>query len=363
MMHFVRNVESFSIRDTIQDDVPSAEFDLIANNQIIPLPKNLFIFISPLLRKIFRSILPCFRPQVTIPDVPKIALELFTDIVTSVCEQGFEKIIDLEELKLLDELFGFLQIDTKYFKIEVADIKDVKEYIEVIEENEIKPEFKEEPTIDFTHEYDLKDKNFIDEIEELDTEKEFDPKNGSKLESTQEVSPKKDGGVLKQKLICQFCEEEYKFQHDLIQHLRIHVEEISYKELVLFCPFENCGRSFGYLSSFGVKVGKVKQLSHLEEHMRAKHTKIPSKICIKCNKNFFSQMSFNYHKRQHLDKSKFYCDKCDHFIHNVLLERHKNQCDISKKTVWKCNTCDKSYPSRNLSNATIVQCPLVKKVI
>ena len=37
MMHFVRNVESFSIRDTIQDDVPSAEFDLIANNQIIPL--------------------------------------------------------------------------------------------------------------------------------------------------------------------------------------------------------------------------------------------------------------------------------------------------------------------------------------
>ena len=82
-MHFVRNVESFSIRDTIQDDVPSAEFDLIANNQIIPLPKNLFIFISPLLRKIFRSILPCFRPQVTIPDFPKVALELFTDIVTS----------------------------------------------------------------------------------------------------------------------------------------------------------------------------------------------------------------------------------------------------------------------------------------
>ena len=93
----------------------------------------------------------------------------------------------------------------------MADIKYVKEYFEVIEENEIKLKFKEEPTIDFTHEYDLKDKNFIDEIEELDTEKEFDPKNGSKLESTQEVSPKKEGGVLKQKLICQFCEEEYEF--------------------------------------------------------------------------------------------------------------------------------------------------------
>ena len=111
------------------------------------LPKNLFIFISPLLRKIFSSILPCFRPQVTIPDVPEIALELFKDIVTSVCEQGFEKIIDLGELKLLDELFGFFQIDTKYFKIEVVDdIKDAKEYFEIIEENEFKPEVKEEPT-------------------------------------------------------------------------------------------------------------------------------------------------------------------------------------------------------------------------
>ena len=179
MMHLVRNLESFDIRDTIQvskgNKIPLAEFDLIANNQIIPLPKNLFIFISPLLRKIFRSILPCFRPQVVIPEISKATLDLFLEIVTGVSDRGFEKIIDLDELKSLDEVFGFFQIDTKYFKIEVADV-DVaidKEYVEIIDESDIKSEIKDEPTT-------FDDIKLIEEqndIEEFDTEKECDPKN------------------------------------------------------------------------------------------------------------------------------------------------------------------------------------------
>ena len=47
----------------------SEEFDLVSHGEIVTLPTNVFIIISPFLRSVMRTILPCVRPTVMVPDV------------------------------------------------------------------------------------------------------------------------------------------------------------------------------------------------------------------------------------------------------------------------------------------------------
>merc|ERR1712179_507813 len=65
--------------------------------------------------------------------------------------------------------------------------------------------------------------------------------------------------------------------------------------------------------------------------------------CEQCNKMFSSMIALNYHKKQHMDNSKFYCYKCDRFIHSKKYGNHMSISNCAKSKEYKCEVCGKGF--------------------
>ena len=88
--------------------------------------------------------------------------------------------------------------------------------------------------------------------------------------------------------------------------------------------------------------------------MRSKHTKTTNINCEECGKKFFSLMSLHYHKKQHEDSSKFYCYKCEHFIHSNIYKKHVSISNCARNTAFRCMICGKGFAQKkNLQNHQI----------
>ena len=145
-------------------------------------------------------------------------------------------------------------------------------------------------------------------------------------------------------LHCQFCNEKTSELSSLLEHLKEHVQVLKSKDVIVHCAVEECDQRFDYkLISKKQNIYKQLQLTHLEEHIRAKHTKTTNINCNECAKQFFSPMGLKYHRRQHMDKSKFYCYKCEHFIHSTIYEKHRNNSNCAKSDSYRCAICSKGF--------------------
>jgi hypothetical protein len=71
----------------------------------------------------------------------------------------------------------------------------------------------------------------------------------------------------------QFCTERISELTSLIEHLKVHLQPLNYKDVAICCAVQECYKRFDYsLISRNQKIQKNTQLRHLEEHIRAKHT-------------------------------------------------------------------------------------------
>ena len=104
----------------------SEEFDLVSHGEIVTLPTNVFIIISPFLRSVMRSILPCVRLTVMVPDVSDEALRKLKTIAKHFHDHDYRKIFNIDELRDLDSLFDILKINTGFFKISIANETDAR---------------------------------------------------------------------------------------------------------------------------------------------------------------------------------------------------------------------------------------------
>jgi uncharacterized Zn-finger protein len=149
-------------------------------------------------------------------------------------------------------------------------------------------------------------------------------------------------------LHCQFCTEEILELSTLIEHLKVHLKPLLNKDVNIHCAVEECHQRFDYnLISTNQKINKTCQLRHLEEHIRAKHTKTAIINCEECGKKFFSPMGLNYHRKQHMDKTKFYCYNCERFIHSNVYEKHVSKSNCVKSDSYRCTMCGKGFSAQS----------------
>ena len=351
-------------------------FELVSAEETFTLPKSIFLLVSPFFRSLLKSQPPCETPEIIIPDVASGSIKNLLELFQNLQDPDYNQTLTLEELRDLDDLFEMFKVDTNFFKISIKnsdeinnegvslEIKDSnvfetfetiakdedneKEYFKIhdsygfeslvkVEENEdeAKDENYEIPKDDLADVFNQLDE-FLDNSSPDKTVQEEIENPASDMPTVNKKEVNDDNGLFS----CQFCPDEFN-QQTLIDHLKIHIEDVSSKDIILVCPVKTCEKNFFYLNK-GQTVGKLKQLGHLEEHLRAKHTKIPCSMCTECGKEFFSTMALHYHQRQHLDNTKFYCHDCEHFKKVTLKEFHMIKC----KRRYTCPTCSKSFVSK-----------------
>ena len=343
-MHLLKRSDLHSLDDTDLLN-NSEEFDLVSQGEIVTLPTNVFIVISPFLRSVMRSILPCVRPTVMVPDVSDEAVSKLKTLVSHFHDHDYQKLLNFDDMRDLNELFDLLKIDTGYFEISIADqnsleVQDDGEYF-YLEEAEyglesLRANVKDEPCDDDSNENHAD--SMVTNFESTSEIREEESEESNKIDQ-HDVA---DEGPL----TCQFCDKKFRCE-DIVSHLENHSEY--YFEDGMLCPQQGCLKTFDYTRSGNRKPLKSARnflIKTLKDHLRAKHTKTPSVSCSVCCKTFFSQMGLNYHKRQHDNNSKQYCDICMHFIGNTSFENHLAKCKRTKGSEkYKCQACGKAFKS------------------
>ena len=112
-----------------------SQFDLLVGNQVITLQRNLFIFISPLLRSIFATILPCIKPQIILPsEVSVESVKMLQNVVQHFGDFEFVQKVDFSDLQQFDELVQLLNIKSEHFKTSLED-EDDDEFLTITPED------------------------------------------------------------------------------------------------------------------------------------------------------------------------------------------------------------------------------------
>ena len=149
-------------------------------------------------------------------------------------------------------------------------------------------------------------------------------------------------------LHCQFCAEKYYELSDLVVHLKEHMLLLKPKDSVLHCAVSDCNARFHNPGvSTKKQIIKSRQIRFLEDHIRSKHTKATHISCEECGKKCFSSMSLHYHIKQHEDKSKFYCYKCEHFIQTNIYKQHISFSNCARNDAFKCEICGKGFAGQS----------------
>lgn len=304
------------------------EIILITSPEAKParVSRDVLLMVSPFMQRLLRLLPPCQPATITLTDIQSDTLEMF-EVLMRNPDRDFLEIMSFDKLRKIDELFRMLKIDTDYFKINVTE--------EITYDNIQNKSSKNE-----------EDTNMIIAKDEIDLKEDVLEMD----EVSEEEVKTDDNDVAGEDEImtfsCQFCEEKELPPDGIIIHLNTHLEQWK-DDVVLNCPARSCEKSFEYFNSFGRKMDKRRALEVMEDHLRAKHTRISILSCDLCSKSFFSPMALKYHKRQHSDSTRFYCQTCSHFIRVELREKHLSSCSEDKKVSTKCLFCGKYFSSDN----------------
>ena len=275
-----------------------------------PVARDILLPLSPFLQSLLDSISPCLPVTIILSEVPDETLDMFVALMRNPGSQL--NILNFQQLKQCDSLFGMLEINTNFFKISQKE--------------------KEDSSMGKSGNSQFGEHN--EDMEEA---------TDVSLENIQD-----DGVVIESEMLlldCQFCENGGFQQNDLLAHLKTHINDLSGEEIVLKCPSNGCQKTFEYFNSYGRKLEKRRQLEVMEDHLRAKHTKISALMCGQCGKGFYSKMSHRYHIKQHSDHSRFYCNTCDHFVVKEQAAKHLTSCEEKKNVTRKCSVCGKCFNS------------------
>ena len=194
-------------------------------------------------------------------------------------------------------------------------------------------------------------------------------------ESSEIDKVSQDTNNSKYTFVCQFCEQKFTGLEYFLAHIKnqeIHSEDI---RAVLACPYVGCENVLehnnGNLDSplhcpvkscnfkpawnsyyynnikdfLRTPSASWKMLSTIEDHINAKHAGVNAFTCEKCGKGFKSKMSYEYHKRKHLDS--IFCDSCQHFFSSTdKYVNHNNKCGNQGSKQYSCDNCDKKFHSQ-----------------
>ncbi|CAO1419511.1 unnamed protein product [Diamesa serratosioi] len=214
----------------------------------------------------------------------------------------------------------------------------------------------------------------------------------------------------KKRIYCKLCNLDFRFTFALRVHNRYHSGERQFKcdlcpkQFILNCELTRhkknhdvinmdlcnfCGKifSYHYLKKHKIKCAKnamkhpeqleiaklalldlqieytcdlcslkVKGKSFLKTHMRRTHLKKQGTSSQKvfycnfdnCNKKFQQRYNLVIHKRLHINKTNFPCDKCPRtFMREFMLNKHQNSPACPGNAV-NCLTCHKTFRSKKL---------------
>ena len=325
----------------------------------VTVSREVLLTLSPLCQILLKSPPPFLPATIILTDIDHEILDRFEDLMKNPGNEFFE-IVNFDDLKQFDDLFEMLNINTNFFKINVVKENKLVEALnkeEKVPEKSIPNEIIEELTRS-TNKIDDVDHGLVNDHSEEETEEVLNIKMESVEESVPNVSmldyilqdlndevndPRKNKKVeddfsKKERLIlsCQFCEKNGFAHNEIGNHLKSHLKREN-ADVVLKCPAEGCQKTFEYLE-------KSRQVPVMEDHLRAKHTRISNFNCNRCAKNFLSQMALKYHQKQHSDSSKFLCQSCDHFIKKELQDEHFLKCSEEKK--FNCDICYKGFKQK-----------------
>lgn len=147
---------------------------------------------------------------------------------------------------------------------------------------------------------------------------------------------------------CQFCGSDFREVELLVCHLNLHLDSLASLPGTQLQPLRCAVTGCGYKPK-PVRTAATSHYSTLkvvEEHIRAKHLKLPAWQCLYCDKTFNSKASLDYHHRMHNDPTKEYCNICRHFKSSDKFAHHdKVKCArlANAERKFKCEDCGKRF--------------------
>ena len=108
-----------------------------------------------------------------------------------------------------------------------------------------------------------------------------------------------------------------------------HIKYVHKKLNLLFCPYQNCLKSFN---------NKYRLETHINKHKGLKLFQ-----CEICHRSFTEQGTLNTHYVIHKDEKPFVCNICFYKSKTNSQMRHHYKFIHNDDNYYKCNFCDKKY--------------------
>ena len=108
-----------------------------------------------------------------------------------------------------------------------------------------------------------------------------------------------------------------------------HIKFVHKKLNLLFCPYQNCLKSFN---------NKYRLETHINKHKGLKLFQ-----CEICHRSFTEQGTLNTHYVIHKDEKPFVCNICFYKSKTNSQMRHHYKFIHNDDNYYKCNFCDKKY--------------------
>ena len=108
----------------------------------VKVARDILLPLSPFLQSLLNSVSPCLPVTIILSEVPEETLDMFVAVMRN--PGGHLNIMNFQQLKQCDDLFGMLKIDTNFFKVSPKEKEDsytgtLETYLPVISEIWMKP--------------------------------------------------------------------------------------------------------------------------------------------------------------------------------------------------------------------------------
>ena len=127
------------------------------------------------------------------------------------------------------------------------------------------------------------------------------------------------------KFPCSFCKKIFLSK----SAQQAHIKYVHKKLNLLFCPYQNCLKSFN---------NKYRLETHINKHKGLKLFQ-----CEICHRSFTEQGTLNTHYVIHKDEKPFVCNICFYKSKTNSQMRHHYKFIHNDDNYYKCNFCDKKY--------------------
>ncbi|XP_055903224.1 zinc finger protein OZF-like [Eupeodes corollae] len=281
-----------------------------------------------------------YEPSESDAEVETVVNKEIDPIGKSTTEQDEEyNTLDYEILMKLEENTSSESLKEELILIADGQIK------EDLEEQEIKQIQKEEPTNDVPKPFEIS----LYEEEELQLEN-LSPLPEEKIKEDKEAVDPSDEEILRSKLTCKFCGEQF----DYVKRMREHDCGLNKKKKKHFCSV--CGKEFKKKSGLDIHsllhkgekphkcdicgtayACKQNLIVHVRRHTGEKPFK-----CDYCDRRFASSTERISHMRTHTGDRPFVCELCGkgHSSSSQLTEHMHRHLDIRN---YACEVCDKRF--------------------